>query len=162
MAVREPPISNRSTRSFREVPFVPYWQVEALAAMDSTVACRAQRDQVFLGVGSRMAAEFSVVHLKIRHRATGLASPTVATQYLLAQTFVRQRVKPQGSGFRANHSHEGLSRRFSSLLQLVCAIEALPVLSSTSQWQSPDSNPLFFDDDNAAFAQRPLHHRHGP
>jgi hypothetical protein len=46
-----------------------YCQGEALAAMDSTVACRAQRDQVFLCVGSRMAAEFPVVHLKIRHRA---------------------------------------------------------------------------------------------
>jgi len=31
-----------------------------------------------------MAAEFSMVHLKIRHRATGLAPPAVATQDLLA------------------------------------------------------------------------------
>jgi hypothetical protein len=37
-----------------------------------------------------MAAEFPVVHLKIRHRATGLTPPAVATQNLLAQTFVRQ------------------------------------------------------------------------
>src|SRR5712692_525945 len=51
-----------------------------LAAMHSGVACRAQRDQVFLGVASRMAAELPVVHLKIRHRATGLTPPTVATQ----------------------------------------------------------------------------------
>jgi hypothetical protein len=33
------------------------------------VTVHAQRNQVFLCVGSRMAAEFSVVHLKIRHRA---------------------------------------------------------------------------------------------
>src|SRR6266849_3695653 len=58
-----------------------------LAAMHSGVACRAQRDQVFLGVASRMAAELPVVHLKIRHRATGLTPPAVATQDLLAQTF---------------------------------------------------------------------------
>jgi len=32
-----------------------------------------------------MAAEFSVVHLKIRHRATGLTPPAVATQDLPAQ-----------------------------------------------------------------------------
>jgi hypothetical protein len=39
-----------------------------------------------------MAAEFLVVHLKVRHRATGLTSPSVATQDLLAQTFVRQAI----------------------------------------------------------------------
>ena len=33
--------------------------------MHCGVACRAQRDQVFLGIGSRMAAEFPVVDLKI-------------------------------------------------------------------------------------------------
>ena len=65
-----------------------YCQGEALAAMDSTVACRAQRDQVFFGVVAGVAAEFSVVHLKIRHRAAQLTPPAVATQDLLAQTFV--------------------------------------------------------------------------
>jgi len=39
-----------------------------------------------------MAAEFPVVHFKIRHRATGLTPPVVPTQYLLAQTFIRQSV----------------------------------------------------------------------
>ena len=53
--------------------------------MDSTVACRAQRDQVFLCVGSRMAAEFPVMRLKIRNRATQLTPPSVATQDLLTQ-----------------------------------------------------------------------------
>jgi hypothetical protein len=60
-----------------------------LPAMRSGVAGRAQRDQVLLGVFPRMTAEFPVVHLKIRHRATGLTPPVVATQDLLAQTFVR-------------------------------------------------------------------------
>jgi hypothetical protein len=59
----------------------------------------AQRDQVFLGVGSRMAAELPVVHVKIRHRATGLTPPSIATQDLLAQTFVRQGIQPQARDF---------------------------------------------------------------
>ena len=48
-----------------------------------------------------MAAELPVVHLKIRHRATGLTPPAVATQDLLAQTFVREGVQPQAGGFWA-------------------------------------------------------------
>ena len=51
---------------------------------------RTERDQVLFGVGSGMAAELSVVQLKIRHRATRLTPPAVATQDLLAQIFVRQ------------------------------------------------------------------------
>src|ERR1019366_3145166 len=74
-----------------------------LAAMHSGVACRAQRDQVLLRVGSRMAAELPVVHLKIRHRAARLTPPAVATQDLLAQTFVRQGIEPQAGGFAAKH-----------------------------------------------------------
>jgi predicted nucleic acid-binding protein len=35
-----------------------------------------------------MAPELPVVHLKIRHRATGLTPPDVATQDLLEQAFV--------------------------------------------------------------------------
>jgi len=50
-----------------------------------------------------MAVELLVVHLKIRHRATELTPPGIPTEDLLAQTFVRRRVQPQGSGFRANH-----------------------------------------------------------
>jgi hypothetical protein len=57
-----------------------------------------------------MAAELPVV-LKIRHRAAGLTPPAVATEDLLAQTFVRHRIQPQASGFWANHfrmpSHAG-------------------------------------------------------
>jgi hypothetical protein len=94
----------------------------ALVAMHSGVAFRAQRDQVFDGVGSRMAAELSVMHLKIRHCATGLTPPAVAAQDLLAQTFVRKGIKTQplpatidseATGFWANHAHDAFSRRFS-------------------------------------------------
>jgi hypothetical protein len=66
----------------------------ASAAMHFAVASHAERDQVFPGVRSQMAAELSVVHFKIRHRATGLAPPSVATQDLPAQTFVRRGVQP--------------------------------------------------------------------
>ncbi len=82
------------------------------AVMNSGVACRAQRDQVFLCVVPRMAAEFPVVRLKIRHRASGLTPPAVPMQNLLAQTFVRQGIQPRECGFLADHSH-AFSRRFS-------------------------------------------------
>ena len=81
--------------------------------MLSGVACRAQRNQVFVSVFPRMAAEFRVMHLKIRHRATGLTPPAVSTQDLLAQTFVRHRIQHQAGGFWANHSQDAFSRRFS-------------------------------------------------
>jgi hypothetical protein len=54
-----------------------------LAAMNSGMARRAQSDQVFFRVSSRVAAELQVVHLKIRHRATELTPPSVAMQDLL-------------------------------------------------------------------------------
>src|ERR1017187_2960323 len=165
-ATRPDARSGRAQRSAAEP--CPLWSIEssviniALAAMHSGVACRAHRNQILLCIGSRMAAELPVVHLKIRHHATVLTPPAIATQDLLAQTFVRQRVQPRASGFGANHSQDAFSRRFSSFVELGCTIEALSVLFSTSQRQSPDSNSLFFDDDNAAFAQRLLHHRHSP
>src|SRR5260370_35497369 len=61
----------------------------ALATMRCSVACSAQRDQVGLGAGSRIAAEFSIRHLKIRHRAQGLTPPAARNPKLLALTFVR-------------------------------------------------------------------------
>ncbi|HLM79652.1 MAG TPA: hypothetical protein VK302_03375 [Terriglobales bacterium] len=48
-----------------------------------------------------MTAEFLVVHLEIRHRATELTPPTIATRDLLAQIFVRRGVQPRGIGFWA-------------------------------------------------------------
>ncbi len=74
------------------------------AAMHSFVALRAERNQVFFGIGSRMTAELHVVHLKIRHCATGLTPPAVTTQDLLAEAFVRHGVQPEGRRFRGTHS----------------------------------------------------------
>src|SRR5208282_4579415 len=76
-----------------------------------------------------MAAEFPVVHFKIRHRATGLTPPAVAAQYLLAQGVVRQRIKTQAAGFGEDHSDDVFACVCSSLVQLGCTIKTLPALS---------------------------------
>jgi len=87
-----------------------------------------------------MTAELPVVHLKIRHRATGLTTPAVATQDLLAQTLVRQGIQPQPSGLWENRCHDAFSHMFSrkacfcfssavrELYAPGCTIEVLAVL----------------------------------
>jgi hypothetical protein len=62
--------------------------------MRAGMAPGAECDQVLLGVVARMAAKLFVVDLEVRHRATGLTSPVVATQNLLTQSFVRRRIQP--------------------------------------------------------------------
>jgi hypothetical protein len=52
--------------------------------MCNGVASNAHRYQVLLGIIAGVAAKLFVVDLQIRHRATGLASPAVAAQDLLA------------------------------------------------------------------------------
>jgi hypothetical protein len=94
----------QSTNTFRETIFWFAAFFRASAAMHSGVACSAQRDQILLCIGSQMAAELSVVHLKIRHPTAGLTPPAVATQDLLAQTFVRHGIQPKAGGFGVNHS----------------------------------------------------------
>jgi hypothetical protein len=47
------------------------------------VACGAQCNQILFRIDARMAAEFFVMNLQIRHRATRLTPPAVATQNLL-------------------------------------------------------------------------------
>ena len=63
----------------------------ASAAMNSGVACCAKCDQIVLRVSSRMTSEFPVMNFKIQHRTTGLASPAIAPQDLLAQKVFRMR-----------------------------------------------------------------------
>jgi hypothetical protein len=62
--------------------------------MHSRVACVTQRDQIFLRIVARVAAEILVVHLEVGHRAARLASPAIAMQHLVAQLFVRHGLKP--------------------------------------------------------------------
>jgi len=66
-----------------------------------------------------MAVELPVVHLKIRHRATGLTPPAVATQDLLAQTFVRQGVIEQAIETAALMLGSDKSRGY--CLEMICA-----------------------------------------
>src|ERR1017187_2510002 len=71
-----------------------------------------------------MDAELPVVHLKIRHRATGLTPPAITTQDLLTQTFVRQGVQPRGSGLLGESFSGGLlSKVFEESLLLFAGQE---------------------------------------
>jgi hypothetical protein len=64
--------------------------------MHCGVASIAQYDQVFLRVIARVTSKVLMVNLKVGHRAAELASPTVATQHLEAETVVLVRLEPQG------------------------------------------------------------------
>ena len=77
------------------------------------MACGAKRDQVLFGVAAGVTPKLFVMDFKVRHGAAGLTLPAVATQDLLAQTFIREGVQPRVSGFGANHSQDAFSRRFS-------------------------------------------------
>src|ERR1035437_2487991 len=71
-----------------------------------------------------MDAELPVVHLKIRHRATGLTPPAITTQDLLTQTFLRQGVQPRGSGLLGESFSGGLlSKVFEKSLLLFAGQE---------------------------------------
>lgn len=48
------------------------------------MATDAQRNQIFFGIGTGVAAVLFVVNLQVRHRPAHLTSPAVATQHLLA------------------------------------------------------------------------------
>ncbi len=65
--------------------------------MSTGVACRAQRDQVLLGVGSGVAPKLFVVDLQVRHGAAGLTPPAIATQHLAAAA-LRKTSDPAVSG----------------------------------------------------------------
>jgi hypothetical protein len=92
---------------------LPYVRAQVIgsAAMRSSVAFRTQRGQVLLGVVTRMAAEFPVVHLEIRHRSTGLAPPAISTQDLLSQPFIRNRIQPQAGRVGPRWVHDAFSLR---------------------------------------------------
>jgi len=52
------------------------------------VTVSAQRDQILLGIASRMASELEMVDLQVMHAAAGLASPAVALQNPAVQVAV--------------------------------------------------------------------------
>jgi hypothetical protein len=51
--------------------------------VDVGVAFRAECDEVFIGIVAGAATKFFVMDLKVRHFATRLTPPAVATQNLL-------------------------------------------------------------------------------
>ena len=77
--------------------------------MHSGVACRAKRNQVPLAIITGTTAKLLVVDFKIRHSATRLASPAVATQHLMAQTVVLFGIQAQACMLRSEHSHDAFS-----------------------------------------------------
>jgi len=74
--------------------------------MCSSVARSAHGYKVLLGITARVTTKLFVVNFQVRHRAAGLTPPAVATQHLLAQTFVRDRIQPKAGGFGVNHSQD--------------------------------------------------------
>ena len=77
--------------------------------MSLVVACGAERNQIGFRIIAGLAAEFFVVHLKIRHCAARLTPPAITTQNLLSQNLVGDGIQPQGREFRANQIHDAFS-----------------------------------------------------
>src|ERR1017187_9647418 len=75
------------------------------------VACGAERDEVFFGIVARLATKLFVMDFQVRHRAARLTSPAIATQHLLPQTLVRNRIQPQAREFWASPAHDACSLR---------------------------------------------------
>ncbi len=95
-----------------------------LATMHSGMACRAERDQVFLGIRPRMAAKLPMMHFEVRHGTTRLTPPVVASQDLPAQSLIRAGIHSHARGYRASHDQEARS----------------PMLSRKACCCSPDRN----------------------
>ena len=69
--------------------------------MCTCVARGTERDQVLFSVMAGVAAKLFVMNFKVRHRAAGLTTPAIATQYLLSQPLVRHRIQSQAHRLRA-------------------------------------------------------------
>jgi hypothetical protein len=73
------------------------------------MANKAECYQILLRIIAGLAAEFFVMDFKIGHGATRLASPAVATQYLVAQTVVPGGIEPKACMFRSDLAHDAFS-----------------------------------------------------
>ena len=78
-------------------------------AMYAGVACSAECNQILLRVVARVAPKLAVVDLKVGHRPAQLASPTIATEHLIAQLFIQLGIEPQACVFRLDSSHDAFS-----------------------------------------------------
>jgi hypothetical protein len=74
--------------------------------MHRGMAFVAQRDQVRLGILAGTAAKLFVVNFKIGHRATRLASPTVAAEHLVAKLVVQFAVQAKAWVLWSDTVHE--------------------------------------------------------
>ena len=74
--------------------------------MHARVTFSAQGDQVLFLVGTRLAAEFEVVHLQILHAPADLAPPAVALQHLAVQFSIARRIESESSALKAHSLHE--------------------------------------------------------
>jgi len=62
--------------------------------VNACVARSAKCNEVLLGVIAGLTTELLVVDFEVRHRAAQLTPPAVPAQHLLAESFVRHRIKP--------------------------------------------------------------------
>jgi len=139
-------------------------QVVGSAAMRSGVARRAEGDQVLLGVSSRMAAEFPVVHFEIRHRTTALAPPAIATQDLLSQHPIRRGIQPQSGRVGLHRAYDAFSLRpprnacccspGKNLKNLVIEYPAFPG-SRCPGWRQPGNPHRSFQDSRLGICRCP-------
>jgi hypothetical protein len=68
--------------------------------MHSGVACGTNRNQLLLPVVAGLATKLLVMNFEVEHCATRLASPTVATQHLVAKSVVQLRIDANPCMFR--------------------------------------------------------------
>ena len=70
------------------------FRTQSSAVMRTGMACGAECDQVLLGIVAGMTPKSFVMSLQVRHRAARLTPPAIATQHLLSQAFIRNRIHP--------------------------------------------------------------------
>jgi hypothetical protein len=77
--------------------------------MNSSVAFRAEGDQIFLRIGPGLTSELPMVNLKVGHRAARLASPTVSPQDLIAKLVVQLGSQANRWLFWSEAAHDAFS-----------------------------------------------------
>jgi hypothetical protein len=67
-----------------------------------SVACCTQCDKVRFRIAAAMTTKLLMVNFQVRHLAAPLTSPTVATEHLLSQIFIGNRIEPKERALWAN------------------------------------------------------------
>ena len=79
------------------------------AVMHAGVASSTQGNQILARIITEVAAKLFVVDLKVGHCAAGLASPAIAPEHLITESFVLPGVEPNACAFRTHSIHEAFS-----------------------------------------------------